>query len=50
MGIKASFLYTSLNLSDLIIDTDLVMVDSYTGEPRKVTVRIVDPPIVPSEG
>jgi hypothetical protein len=46
MAITATFINRIVNLSDVIIDTDLEMTDDYTGDQRHIYVREVIPPDV----
>lgn len=47
MATTASFIYRGpIRLSDLIMDCDFVLVDDFTGEPRKLIAREVVPPDV----
>lgn len=46
MAITSSFISQIVNLSDVIIDTDLDMTDDYTGDQRRIVVQKVDPPDV----
>jgi hypothetical protein len=44
MGISATFLRMPVRLSDVKIDQDLDMTDSFTGENREVVTRKVKSP------
>lgn len=46
MAITATFINRIVNLSDVIIDTDLDMTDDYDGTQKRIYVREVVPPDV----
>jgi hypothetical protein len=46
MAITATFINRIVNLSDVIVDTDLDMTDDYDGTQKRIITREVTPPNV----